>query len=307
MKTQMLTKTKPARRVSAAHGHVRATTFQRIVCAFLAVLIVIAESPPIIAQTPIVMTGIVNSNDTINLTWSGGSGTYALQQTTDLFNPDWTTFLATTATNVQFSALGGSTFFRMIDPKPNFMSLTLNTTNLTSSNILNLSLGCYSNGDWVLFSGGLDTNSGAYVTNYFNFSGSGFQGLAVRLDTPGQFSFVDSNGVPLGVGGTLISTPGPGTNDITYSGLLTNGTQAISFEAVSDPVPVIIIVVGVAAAACALIIKITDCSNSAAILNCIAACKEANGKPVVTVHTTFGLSYNPFRIGCSTDCSCDCQ
>lgn len=81
-----------------------------------------------------------------------------------------------------------------------------------------------------------------------------------------------------------------------------------SFTAVTDPVPAVVIVAAIGAGACVLIIgieKLTqDCLKE--LENAINACKEKGGLPQVDASVYFGMSLNPFKVGCGATCTLNC-
>ncbi len=90
--------------------------------------------------------------------------------------------------------------------------------------------------------------------------------------------------------------------------MLTDGIAQLEFKGVTDPAPLVVIAVaGIGAAICALVISLDDCENSTAIQQLIEACQANKGKPQLTITTTFGISFSPFRVGCGTDCQFECK
>jgi len=87
-----------------------------------------------------------------------------------------------------------------------------------------------------------------------------------------------------------------------------NGKE-LEFVASTDPVPVVVIVAGIGAVACIAIIAIdrltTDCE--AVLKSAIDACKESGKSPNIVITTNFGISFDPFKLGCSSDCKLDCK
>jgi hypothetical protein len=131
--------------------------------------------------------------------------------------------------------------------------------------------------------------------------------LDIQDDGKGNFTLTDSDGNPTEWSGTYTVENGPAANEITYKGTLTDGVNNFEFVGITDPAPLVVIAVaGIGAAICALVIALDDCENSNAIEQSIEACRENGGKPQLTITTTFGLSVNPFRMGCGTDCKFEC-
>ncbi|MCB0548012.1 MAG: hypothetical protein KDD19_10540 [Phaeodactylibacter sp.] len=127
-------------------------------------------------------------------------------------------------------------------------------------------------------------------------------------DGKGNFTVTDIAGNPTDWKGTYTVQPGPADNEITYKGMLTDGISHLEFTGVTDPAPLVIIAVaGIGAAICALVVALDDCENSTAIEQLIEACRENGGKPQLTITTTYGVSFSPFRLGCGTDCSFECK
>ncbi len=127
-------------------------------------------------------------------------------------------------------------------------------------------------------------------------------------DGKGNFTIADSADNPTDWKGTYSVQPGPAENEITYSGTLTDGISRLEFKGITDPAPLVVIAVaGIGAAICALVALVDDCENSTAIGQLIAACQKNGGKPQLTITTTFGISFSPFRVGCGTDCAFECK
>ena len=128
---------------------------------------------------------------------------------------------------------------------------------------------------------------------------------------PGRVSIDGSDGEKSGYSLTYAATSGPGRKAVTYTGSLIGPRREESndYRVVTDPGPLVIIaVVLVAALLCEAFVELNDCSNSQAVLRSIAACEKVNGKPKLTISTTFGVSFSPhFSVGCHPDCEFECR
>ena len=56
-----------------------------------------------------------STNSTITLTWSGDAGPFEVQMTTNLVDPQWTTFLTTTNLSATVTNSGANAYFRVIN------------------------------------------------------------------------------------------------------------------------------------------------------------------------------------------------
>ncbi len=164
------------------------------------------------------------------------------------------------------------------------------------------------NDPWVFEATLVDSTTGIETKRQFVFTQAELQAFAVRDVGNGQLSIRGSNGEETGATATYAVTAGPGEKEVTYSGSVSRGGREFNYRAVTDPAPLTVVVVVVfGAIICEIVILVTDCNNSQALLQAIDACRERNGKPQVTATTTFGISFSPsFNVGCNTKCEFMC-
>ncbi|MCH7770780.1 MAG: hypothetical protein IIA49_07150 [Bacteroidetes bacterium] len=155
----------------------------------------------------------------------------------------------------------------------------------------------------------LDSLNGTEVTRQLVFPDEVIDAFDVQDAGNGIISIKTKDGDSTGFDGTFTVIAGPGDNEVTYNGFLNQGIREFEYTAVTDPAPLVIIAaIGVGAIVCELIIALNDCSDSQAILASIEACRETNGKPNLTITTTFGVSFDPFfSLGCNTNCVFECK
>jgi hypothetical protein len=165
------------------------------------------------------------------ISWTGNSWSYDVQSSPDL-GSNWHTVYSTSRTNAALAQNGNAGFFRIVDPTTNFTSLVLNLTNLSSAGSLTLKLVPPIDSASDLTFELPDDGSG--LGRLMVIPRAALQETDVALDTNGGFIFV-TNGVSTGIGGELTALPGPGTNDLTVTGYMTNGNEVVAFSAVSDP------------------------------------------------------------------------
>jgi hypothetical protein len=80
-----------------------------------------------------------------------------------------------------------------------------------------------------------DTNAAIPVREAFPVAE--LQKFDIAFDAAGGFTIVTTNGNPGGSGGVMNSVPGPGPNQTTFSGFLTNGSDMVLFSSVAGPAP----------------------------------------------------------------------
>jgi hypothetical protein len=198
-------------------------------------------------------------------------------------------------------------------PKPGskpFNSLDVTVTDPRSGNVVSLHRDPSSTAAKCLMKGGVQTQvqppGGALIDLSLTVPASETHKVRVIETSPGNVTLKGIHGEHTGISLTYTSAPGPGPKDVTYKGILTANGRRFEYSATTDPGPlVIIVVVLVLASLCEVIIKVNDCANAAAILASIDACKS-HGRPKVTINTTFGIKFNPFKIGCHNECEFEC-
>jgi hypothetical protein len=188
---------------------------------------------PAAAVTPPRITSASLAGGKVSLTWTGNSLSYEVQRTASLVAPNWTSVLATFRTNVLIPVNGDASFFRVVDPKTNANTLVLNATNLATGASVTLTMQPRTNAD-LRFNA--PTNDTAFDQVLVVFPSAELRKFDVSFNDAGGFAMV-TNGAPTAYGGWWTKTPGPGQNDITYSGFMTNGADLITFSGVTDPSP----------------------------------------------------------------------
>lgn len=160
---------------------------------------------------------------------------------------------------------------------------------------------------WIFEATSTDPATGLETVRVFDVPAPDLASLNVVDLGNGNLTVRNPDGSETGWRGTYTTAVGPGPDEVTITGSITNGTKTIKYTGVTDPAPVAIIVaIGVGAAICAIIVAVEDCPNSVALKASIDACRENGGKPQVTITTTFGIRFNPFNVGCGTDCDFKC-
>jgi len=204
-------------RNSAIHPNLSALA----VCLILSCIHVAAD------PTPLQITDASLLDGTLALAWSPGGNSYEVQRTDSLAAPNWTTVLATVRTNAAFPLTGTSGYYRLQNPATNSDSLVLTMTNLTTADSLTLSLEPQTNTDLVF-----DLPSGANGVGLTQIivAGTELQKFDIAFPSDGFFT-IETNGVATAWGGSWTNSPGPGTNEITYQGYLTNGVDVVMFSA----------------------------------------------------------------------------
>ena len=198
---------------------------------------------------------------------------------------------------------------RVAPGKEEIQTLELTVQNLDDGNQLELSMEPRKGaGPWVFTSTAPHPWLGIPVQRQYFISEAEMAKVDIIDDGKGNFTIADRDGNPTDWKGAYTVQEGPGENEITYSGTLTDGVSHLQFTGVTDPAPLVIIAVaGIGAAICALVVALDDCENSTAIEQLIAACRENVGKPQLASTTIFGISFSPFRVGCGTDCEFECK
>ena len=178
------------------------------------------------------MTQVSFSGNTLNLAWTGDSTSYKVQSTPGLAKPSWVGSVNTARTNIVLPVVGDSAFFRVVPADTNQSSVVLTVTNMTSGDVITFTNVAQTNADLV-FNGPANWNdSGLQVQMVF--PAAELQKFDIAVDNQGGFVLV-TNGQSFGWGGSLTSTPGPGTNQITFTGYATNYTGAYTISAITDP------------------------------------------------------------------------
>ena len=107
-------------------------------------------------------------------------------------------------------------------------------TNLTTTDALTLTLEPRTNSDMVF---DLPAGMNGVDLTQMELPGSELQKFDIAFPSEGSFTIV-TNGNPTALGGSWTNSPGPGVNEITYQGYLTDGGDIVMFSAVTDPEPI---------------------------------------------------------------------
>jgi hypothetical protein len=94
-----------------------------------------------------------------------------------------------------------------------------------------------------------------------------------------------------------------------HSGTWVDDGAIATFAAMTDPVPLILVAGGVALAVCVAQVGIgkwlTDCEQR--MKEAIDDCRANGGLPSMNADVHFGMSFRPFRLGCSVNCQVVCR
>lgn len=192
-----------------------------------------------------------------------------------------------------------------------FRSFKCSVHDAKTGKVINMALDPKSvaSGTWV-FNGTVTNPTDTSVTNLtLNLPRAEIDKIKLNRTETGRTSIDGAHGEKSGYSLTTSTPSTASLREVTYSGSLIDqdGSKLADYEAVTDPAPLVIVaVVALAAALCEAVIVINDCSNSQAILRSIEACKEGHGRPKVTIDTTFGVSFSPFKVGCQPNCTFEC-
>ncbi len=185
------------------------------------------------AAEPPRLTSVALSDGKLDFSWDGPGTAYQIQTASDLAQPVWRNVLSTVRTNASIPVLSGSSFFRIVDPDPNLLTLNLTMTNVVSKEGVSLTLGAPPRMDLIFKVDGESTDSQEFQVV---FPSDGLKLYDIAFDGKGGFAIV-TNGVPTVYGGTWKTEPGPGPHDVTHSGIFTNAIDVFEFKAVTDPAP----------------------------------------------------------------------
>ncbi len=199
-----------------------------------ATLLICCCPRPTAAGTPPEITSVAAAKGTVRLTWTGDAYAYEVQTTTSLQSPNWLSVVATARTNAALPLGGNAAFFRVVTPETNVASLVITTTNLATGDVYTFTREPQTNADLV-FDNFADTNAATPVMEVL--AAADVQQFDFQFDGTGGFLIVSSNGTPSGFGGVMFVSPGPGSTQTSFQGLLTNGVGAVSFSAVADSAP----------------------------------------------------------------------
>ncbi|HLH52571.1 MAG TPA: hypothetical protein VKY92_03055 [Verrucomicrobiae bacterium] len=231
----------------------------RIISVSIALSLYYAGFPQLTAQAAQQITKVSTSGGNLQLQWSGQSDLYEVQTTASLSEPNWVPIFNTAGTNALLSSAAGSGFYRVMAAGTSSGPLIISMTNLTTGDIITWTSQLHTNhSDWV-FDGPTNWNGAA---PQIVFPSDQFTNFDVVYGAGGSFTIV-TNGQSTGYGGWVTTTPGPGPGEVTHTGLLTNGTAAVSFSAVDDP-SVVIVILGIAAVVAVLAL-------AEAVLTCVAS------------------------------------
>ena len=179
------------------------------------------------------ITSATVADGKLDISWQGPSSSYQVQSATNLAQPVWRNVLSAVRTNVSIPILDNASFFRIVDPDPNFLTLTIAMTNVLTRDGVVLTLEKPPRLDLVFDA---ETDSASSDPVRVVFPSEGLKLYDIAFDGKGGFSFT-TNGVPTVYGGTWKTEAGPGPNDLTHSGIFTNLTDVFEFRAVTDPAP----------------------------------------------------------------------
>lgn len=191
------------------------------------------------APFQITNSGLLNGK--IMLAWTASANSYQVQRTESLASPNWTTVLASVRTNAALPLEGRSGYFRVRNANPSSSALVLTMTNLMTTDVLTLTLQTRTNTDLVF---NLPPGANGVDVTQLIFPASELQKFDIAFHSEGDFTIV-TNGEPTAWGGSWTTLAGPGTNEITYQGYLTNGADVVMFTAVTDPEPIEEVINGV--------------------------------------------------------------
>lgn len=180
-------------------------------------------------------------NGKFALAWTASANSYEVQRTESLAAPNWTTVLATVRTNADLPLAGVAGYYRLQNASTSSSYLVLTMTNLTTTDALTLSLEPQTNADMVF---DLPTDANGVGLTQLVLAGSELQKFDIAFPSAGGF-MIATNGNPTAWGGSWTNWPGPGVNEITYQGYLTNGVDVVMFSAVTDPEPIEVVVSGI--------------------------------------------------------------
>jgi hypothetical protein len=188
-----------------------------------------ASATSSLAGEPPTVTQVALSGTTLSLAWTGNSPSYQVQSTPSLTTPDWHLAALTVRTNIALSVTDDSAFFRIASGSTNQSSIVLTVTNTSTGDTVTFTNVPQTNADLVF----KDPNSTS-PEYHMIFPAAELQKFDIALDSQGGFALV-KNAQPFGWGGQIISAPGPGTNQITFSGYATNYAGTYTVSAVTDP------------------------------------------------------------------------
>jgi hypothetical protein len=175
------------------------------------------------------VTEVTLSGTTLNHAWTGNSTSYLVEKATTLAAPDWRSAALTARTNIALGVTDGSAFFRVAPASTNQSSIVLNVTNTATGDTVTFTNVPQTNADLVFND---PTSSSPQMQMIF--PATELQKFDIVFDNQGGFSLV-TNAQSFGWGGRIISTPGPGTNQMTFSGFATNYAGSYAVSAVTDP------------------------------------------------------------------------
>jgi hypothetical protein len=261
------------------------------------------------AQVAPRITPTSSANGKVGLVWTGDSEHYQVQSLTNLSASAWSPLFETARTNVEIPLNGNSGFLRVVGASTNLGSLVINATNVATGDTFTYTLLPRTNSNWV-FNG--PTNYQGVDHVQFVLSTDDLRNEDILFD--GEFfTLMATNGLPAGYGGWVTSSAGPGANEVTYHGYVTNGTTMVTFSAVNDPNPlaVLLVIVVIAAVACAVEI-IAAALVTCALLVPIKAitCFFQSKQPKATLRLFPQFNYGQVTnmvSGCISYCDVECE
>lgn len=183
---------------------------------------------------PFAITGSRFQDGKLQLEWTTNAYSYQVQRADSPVSTNWTTVLASVRTNVAVPLDGTSGFFRVRSTATDASTLTITMTNLTTGDNLTLIQEPRTNGDIVA---DMPAGTGGVDLTQLIFDSAELAKFDVAFTGNGGFTLL-TNGTACGWGGYWDTTNGPDTNDLTYTGYLTNETDTVMFTAVTDPEPI---------------------------------------------------------------------
>ena len=177
------------------------------------------------------------SNGKLEINWVGSADSFEVQRSDSLGSSGWQAVLATARTNAAIPLASQASFFRVVNPKTNGVTLLMSITNLSDGQWLTSTLLPQTNADLVF---NIPTNSGGGGSFPVVYPYAEQRKFDVWLDHDGvytQFKLAPTNGASPTTGGWWMTSPGPGLTEVTYDGLVTNESGVFGFSAVTDPSP----------------------------------------------------------------------
>lgn len=165
----------------------------------------------------------------IALEWSGDSASYEIQGAPELAPLEWRTRLTTVRTDAVIPTSDTVGFYRVAGRAAAASRLALTTTNTQTGEVVTFDLQPQIGPDLV-FHGPANLNG--FDLHKLVLPGTERSKFDLLFDDAGNFTVL-TNGVSASQGGRIEAAPGPGANELTYSGVLTNQAGTFTFSAVT--------------------------------------------------------------------------